>query len=293
MKFYCTLKRTRKWVPHHINHVKAFSCVSLSSIQLPLPLRLQAFKPVDIEMRTTGLGFVDNGNHASESRNSRSTVAAEISESGKESDRAVTEATYVEMGQTNHLEVKTLEFERTNRPTPRNKKERDLGIATERSSGVLSIGGVRKWTDQGSADEDEGLDEEPDVSLALDFASGKKQWGSGSKNSKSKRKKDAGRKSGVQQRGQWLQNASSDSEESILDSSNSEIDDEMAEDYLANVGIDGGSLDATWLLRDKVFEQVPIEDMVIQGWEGDTDSSTDNSAKSGGDLSSSDYASPG
>jgi hypothetical protein len=60
------------------------------------------------------------------------------------------------------------------------------------------------------------------------------------------------------------------------------------------VGIDGGSLDATWLLRDKLFEQVPIEDMVIQGWEDGTDSSTGSSAKSGGDSGdSSDYASPG
>lgn len=245
-------------------------------------------------MRTAGLGFVDNGNHVSESRDSRSTVAAEISESGKESDRAVTEAMYVETVQTGYLEVKPLQFERSNRPTRRNKKERDLGIATERSSGFLSIGGVRIWTDQGSADESEGLDEEPDVSLALDFASGKKQWGSRSKNSKSKCKKDAGRESGAQHRGQWLQNASSDTEESILDSINSEIDDEMAEDYLANVGIDGGSLDATWLLRDKLFEQVPIEDMVMQGWEDGTDSSTDSSAKSGGDSGdSSDYASPG
>lgn len=244
-------------------------------------------------MRTAGLGFVDNGNHVSESRDSRSTLGAEIFESGKESDRVVTEAMYVETGQTNHLEVKSLEFDRSNRPTRRNKKERDLGIATERSSGFLSIGGVRIWTDQGSAYESEGLDEEPDVSLALDFASGKKQWGRGSKTSKSKRKKDTGRKSGAQQRGQWLQSGSSDTEESIVDSSNSEIDDEMAEDYLANVGIDGGSLDATWLLRDKLFEQVPIEDMVIQGWEDGTDSSTDSSARSGGDSGSSDYASPG
>lgn len=244
-------------------------------------------------MRTTGLGFVDNGNHESESRDSRRTVAAEISESRRESDRAVTEAMYLETVQSNYLEVKTPGFERSNRSTWRNKKERDLELASERSSGFLSIGGVRIWTNQGNGDESEGLDEEPDVSLALEFASEKKQCGSGSKNSNSKRQKDTGRKSRVQQRSQWLQNVSSGSEESILDSSNSEIDDEMAEDYLANVGIEGGSLDATWLLRDKLFEQVPIEDMVIQGWEDDTDSSTDSSAKSGGDSGSSDYASPG
>jgi hypothetical protein len=68
------------------------------------------------------------------------------------------------------------------------------------------------------------------------------------------------------------------SEESNSDPISSDVSDEMAEDYLSNVGVGLGSLDASWLLRDKLFEHVPIEDMVLQGLEDERDTTHASSA---------------
>ncbi|CAK9267797.1 unnamed protein product [Sphagnum jensenii] len=92
------------------------------------------------------------------------------------------------------------------------------------SSGFLRIGGVRVWTDQGSSCGNEHLDEEEDTSgLSRNAYRGS-------------------------------DDSSSVSEESNSDPISSDVSDEMAEDYLSNVGVGLGSLDASWLLRDKLFE---------------------------------------
>ncbi|CAK9870467.1 unnamed protein product [Sphagnum jensenii] len=116
------------------------------------------------------------------------------------------------------------------------------------SSGFLRIGGVRVWTDQGSTCENEHLDEEEDTSgLSRNAYRGS-------------------------------EDSSSVSEESNSDPISSDVSDEMAEDYLSNVGVGLGSLDASWLLRDKLFEHVPIEDMVLQGLEDERDNTHASSA---------------
>ncbi|CAK9214209.1 unnamed protein product [Sphagnum troendelagicum] len=116
------------------------------------------------------------------------------------------------------------------------------------SSGFLRIGGVRVWTDQGSTCENEHLDEEEDTSgLSRNAYRGS-------------------------------EDSSSVSEESNSDPISSDVSDEMAEDYLSNVGVGLGSLDASWLLRDKLFEHVPIEDMVLQGLEDERDTTHASSA---------------
>ncbi|CAM6067396.1 unnamed protein product [Sphagnum tenellum] len=150
------------------------------------------------------------------------------------------------------------------------------------SSGFLRIGGVRVWTDQGSTCENEHLDEEEDVYMALDSASGKAQWGLGYVGPKTtwKRKKHWSQQTSGLSRNAYRgsEDSSSVSEESNSDPISSDVSDEMAEDYLSNVGVGLGSLDASWLLRDKLFEHVPIEDMVLQGLEDERDTTHASSA---------------
>jgi len=257
-------------------------------------LALQVLDTLDLEMRSTrGLGFAEEEDQL--------TSVAEVLQLGpaadnlavesnvkfkKDEDVAAVETMNVEP-QGHHSAVQLEQKTAGGKPSSvlhksKKKMHNSRTPNSKISSGFLSIGGVRVWTDQGSTCGNEHLDEEEDVYMALDSASGKAQWGLGYVGPKTtwKRKKHWSQQTSGLSRNAYRgsEDSSSVSEESNSDPISSDVSDEMAEDYLSNVGVGLGSLDASWLLRDKLFEHVPIEDMVLQGLEDEKDTTHASSA---------------
>lgn len=261
---------------------------------------LEPLDALDFETRTTGLGFVDQEpadctNHMFEAEKSGNIADSELNSVGDRNVAAL-EAMKVGTDQDNYLHLKTSVDDKNFRSTPRNKKNRrgscfEIPLEKENNAGYLRIGGVKVFTEAGItvSDESEDLGEESDVCLELDFASGKKRRDKGIKRFTSKDKESL-RASGVHQRGQWLEDTFSGSGESIVDSSDSDIDDDVVADYMANVEGAEEMLDDTWLLKNKL-QHVAVEDMGSEDWE-DEDEDEDNTSTdaSGSDDDSSDSA---
>lgn len=258
---------------------------------------MQKSESRNLEARTTGLGFASEEralsrdhmlehahivgmNVEAQRRGSVSAVEAMNADSTIEMVPPVTT-----------LKLKTSECPRS---APKSKIRKNFGrdVPDNVSRGYLSIGGVKVWTELGITDDSEELDEEPDVRADLDLASAKGRGAKGSQKNSWKRKKELRRHSTTSLKGQRLQDSSCESEKSVIDSSNSDIDDELAEDYLANVGGSSGSVNATWLLRNRLFEQVRIEDMAMRGGvdEKETTSTDTSASEINGDSCHSDYA---
>lgn len=266
---------------------------------------LQALDALDLETRTTGLGFVDLEsagctNHFFDAEKSGNIADSELN-SVEDRNVAALEAMKVDIDQDYLLHLKTSVDDKNFRSTPRSKKNRrgrsfEMSSVKEKNAGYLSIGGVKIFTEAGItfSDESEDLDGGSDVCLELDFSSGKKRRNKGSKKFTSKDKKSL-RSSGVHQRGQWLEDTISGSGESIVDSSDLDIDDDLVADYMANVAGTDEMLDDTWLLKNKL-QHVGFEDMGSEDWEDedeeDDNTSTDASG-SGDDSIDSSCASPG
>lgn len=254
---------------------------------------LQALETLESETRTTGLGFVDQESAGCTNRMFEAEESGNIADSelncSEDRNVAVLEAMKVDTEQHNYVHLRTSGNEENFRSTPRTKKNR-RGSSFENSSvegrnaGYLSIGGVKVFTEAGItfSDESENLDEEFDVCL--------EPYSSSRKN---RRRKQAKRASGVYQRGQWLEDTLSGSGESIVDSSDSDVDDDLVEDYIANVEGADEMLDASWLLKNKM-QHVAVEDMGSDDSE-DEDEDEDNTSTDTSDHDSSDSgcASPG
>lgn len=264
---------------------------------------LQALDALDSETTTTGLGFVDQQSagrfdHMFEAEKSGNIADSELN-SVEDRNVAALEAMKVDIDQDNYLHLKTSVDDKNFRSTPRNKKNRrgssfEIPSVKETNAGYLSIGGVKVFTEAGItfSDESEDLGEESDVCLELDFASGKKRRNKGSKRFTSKDKESL-RSSGVHQRGQWLEDTFSGSGESIVDSSDSDIDDDLVADYMANVEGAEEMLDDTWLLKNKL-QHVAVEDMGSEDWEDeDEDNTSSYASESDDDSSDSACESPG
>jgi hypothetical protein len=212
---------------------------------------------------------------------------------------AALEAMKVGTDQNSYLHLKASVDDKNFRSTPRNKKNRrgssfEIPSVKENNAGYLCIGGVKVFSEAGFtvSDESEDLGEESDVCLELDFASGKKRRNKGIKRLTPK-DKESMRASGGHQRGQWLEDTFSGSGESIVDSSDSDIDDDVVADYMANVEGAEEMLDDTWLLKNKL-EHAAVEDMGSEDWEDEDEDNTSTDA-SGSDDDSSESActSPG
>ena len=266
-------------------------------------MALQTLDALDLETRTTGLGFVDQESagytdHIFEAEKSGNIADSELN-CVEDKNVAALEAMKVDTDQDNYLHLKTSVDDKNFRFTRRNKKNRrggslEISSVKEKNAGYLSIGGVKVLTEAGItfSDDNEDLDEDSDVCVELDFASGKKRRNKGSKRFTLKDKESL-RASGVHQRGQWLENTFSGSGESIVDSSDSDIDDDLVADYMANVEGADEMLDDTWLLKNKL-QYVAVEDMDSEDWEdGDMDNSSIDASGSDDDSSDSGCESPG
>ena len=265
---------------------------------------LQALDALDLETRTTGLGFVDqkSADHTSlmfEAEKSGNIADSELN-SDEDRNVAALEAMKVDIDQDNCLHLKTSVDDKNFRSTPRNKKNRrgssfEIPSVKEKNAGYLSIGGLKVFTEAGItySDESEDLGEESDVCLELDYASGKKRRNKGSKRFTPKDKESL-QSSEVNQRRQWLEDSFSESGESIVDSSDSDLDDDLVADYMANVEGAEEMLDDTWLLKNKLHH-VAVEDMGSEDWEDEDEDNTssDASGSDNDDSSDSACASPG
>jgi len=249
----------------------------------------QALEALDSETRTAGLGFVDQESAGCTNRGFEAEESGNIADSelncSEDRNVAVLEAMKVDNEQDDCIHLKTSGHENF-RFTPRTKKNR-RGTSIENSSvegrnaGYLSIGGLKVFTEAGInfSDESEDFDEEFDARRRAYSSSGKNL------------RKQAKRGSRVYQRGQWLEDTFSGSGESIVDSSDSDIDVGLVEDYMANVEGADEMLDASWLLKNKI-QHVAVEDM---GSDDSEDEDEDNTSTETSDLASSDSgsASPG
>lgn len=254
---------------------------------------LQTLEALDSETRTTGLGFVDQEPADCTNRMFEADESGNIADSELNCDEdrnvAVLEAMKVDNAGVNYLCLETSGHEKNLRSTPRTKKNRrrssfENPSSEGRNAGFLSIGGVKVYTEAGItfSDESEDLDEEFDVCLEASSSGGK-----------NRRRKEAKRASGILQRGQWLEDSFSESGQSIVDSSDSDVDDDVVEDYMANVEGADEMLDASWLLKNKM-QHAAVEDMGSEDSE-DVESDSDDTGPGTSDHDSSDSgcSSPG
>jgi len=252
---------------------------------------LQVLEARDPETRTTGLGYVDQEPAGCTNRRFEAEESGNIADSelncSEDRNVAVLEAMKVDNEQDDYVLLKISGHEENFRSTPRTKKNRrrssfENPTVEGRNAGYLSIGGVKVFTEAGVtfSDESEDLDEEFEKCLEPYSSSGKNQ-----------RRKQVKRASGVYHRGQWLEDTFSGSGESIVDSSDSDVDDDLVDDYMANVEGADEMLDASWLLKNKM-QHVAVENM---GFDDSEDEDEDNASTETSDHDSSDSAcaSPG
>nr|XP_024397114.1 uncharacterized protein LOC112292650 isoform X2 [Physcomitrium patens] len=242
----------------------------------------------------TGLGYVDqesggctNHTFVKESGN---VIYSELN-CVEDKNVAGLEAMQVDTEEDDYLHLKTPNHLKSSVSTSKTKKNRRGGSSVEKASkkgingGYISIGGLKVFTEAGVTYSDESVDleKDSDVSLELSFSSGKKRRSKGGKKDKKK----------FRQRGEWLDNSFSESGESIIDSSDSDLDDDLVEDYIANLEGAGESVDASWILKNKM-KQVAVEDMGRQDDEDedeDDDDDDDDDSSSAGASGSDDGSS--
>lgn len=255
---------------------------------------MQVVEALELGTGHTGLGYVDqesggctNHTFVKESGN---VIYSELN-CVEDKNVAGLEAMQVDTEEDDYLHLKTPNHLKSSVSTSKTKKNRRGGSSVEKASkkgingGYISIGGLKVFTEAGVTYSDESVDleKDSDVSLELSFSSGKKRRSKGGKKDKKK----------FRQRGEWLDNSFSESGESIIDSSDSDLDDDLVEDYIANLEGAGESVDASWILKNKM-KQVAVEDMGRQDDEDedeDDDDDDDDDSSSAGASGSDDGSS--